>query len=43
MFGEGEAVFHAAVHVPMEWIGREERQGLPIDLDDFFRRLSDAT
>jgi hypothetical protein len=35
-----ETVFLAAAEIPMEWIGREERQGLPFDVGEFFRRLS---
>jgi hypothetical protein len=34
-----EAVFIAASQIPMEWIGREERVGLPFDLDELLRRL----
>jgi hypothetical protein len=34
-----EAVFRVAADIPMEWLGREERKGLPFDLDEFLRRV----
>jgi len=40
---EGEiddAVYRTIATIPMEWIGRGQRQGLPFDADEFFRRLN---
>ena len=37
-----EVVFRVAADIPMEWLGREERRGLPFDVDEFFRRVLDA-
>jgi hypothetical protein len=28
--------------IPMEWIGHTEREGLPFDVDEFFRRLRES-
>ena len=38
-----EPVFLTAAQIPMEWFGGEERQGLPLDVEEFFRRVRDAT
>lgn len=35
-----DAVFRTMATIPMEWIGHTEREGLPFDVDEFFRRLS---
>jgi len=40
---EGElddAVYRTIAKIPMEWIGNNEREGLPFDVEDFFRRLN---
>lgn len=37
-----DAVFRAMATIPMEWIGHEERQGLPFDIEEFFERLGEA-
>jgi hypothetical protein len=37
-----DAVLVTAAEVPMEWLGREERKGLPFDADDFIRRVRAA-
>ena len=34
-----DAVFRTMATIPMEWIGRAEREGLPFDVEEFFRRL----
>lgn len=34
-----EAVFRVVADIPMEWLGKEIRQGLPVDVDEFFRRV----
>jgi hypothetical protein len=34
-----DAVFQTMATIPMEWIGHAEREGLPFDLEEFFRRL----
>ena len=42
---EGEpadTVFQTIATIPMEWIGHTEREGLPFDVDKFFRRLEDG-
>ena len=39
--GVSEAVFQTMATIPMEWIGRTEREGLPFDLEEFFRRLKE--
>ena len=36
-----DAVFQTMATMPMEWIGSTERQGLPFDVEEFFRRLSE--
>ena len=35
-----DAVFRTIAMIPMEWIGHTVREGLPFDVEDFFRRLS---
>lgn len=35
-----DAVFQTMATIPMEWIGHTEREGLPFDVEEFFRRLS---
>jgi hypothetical protein len=37
-----ETVFKAAAKIPMEWIGENLRHGLPFDVEDFMRRVSEA-
>ena len=38
-----DAVFRAIATVPMEWMGMGvPRQGLPFDVDDFWRRVHEA-
>ena len=34
-----EEVFRVAADIPMQWIGREERHGLPFDVEEFVRRV----
>ena len=34
-----DAVFQTMATIPMEWIGHAEREGLPFDVEEFFRRL----
>ena len=34
-------LFRAIAEIPMEWIGTEERKGLPFDKEDFTARLRD--
>lgn len=34
-----DAVFRTMATIPMEWIGHTEREGLPFDVEEFFRRL----
>lgn len=36
------AVFRTIATIPMEWIGHNEREGLPFDVEEFFRRLSEG-
>jgi hypothetical protein len=36
------AVFRTMAMIPMEWIGSTEREGLPFDVEEFFRRLSEG-
>lgn len=38
-----EAVFRTIATIPMEWIGHTPRQGLPFDVEEFFRRLEAGT
>lgn len=37
-----DVVFRTMATIPMEWIGHTEREGLPFDVDEFFRRLRDS-
>jgi hypothetical protein len=37
-----DAVFRTMATIPMEWIGHTEREGLPFDVEGFFRRLSEG-
>jgi hypothetical protein len=37
-----EAVFRTMATIPMEWIGHTEREGLPFDVEEFFRRLREG-
>lgn len=37
-----DAVFRTMATIPMEWIGPVEREGLPFDIEEFFRRLRKA-
>jgi hypothetical protein len=37
-----ETVFKSAAKIPMEWIGENLRHGLPFDVEDFMRRVSEA-
>lgn len=37
-----DAVFQTMATIPMEWIGRAEREGLPFDVEEFFRRLREG-
>lgn len=34
-----DAVFRTMATIPMEWIGHTDREGLPFDVEEFFRRL----
>ena len=34
-----DAVFRTMATIPMEWIGHTEREGLPYDVEESFRRL----
>ena len=34
-----DAVFRTMATIPMEWVGHTEREGLPFDVKEFFRRL----
>ena len=34
-----DAVFRTRATIPVEWIGPTEREGLPFDVEEFFRRL----
>ena len=38
-----DAVFRTMATIPMEWIGHTDREGLPFDLEEFFRRLGDSS
>jgi hypothetical protein len=38
-----DAVFRTMATIPMEWIGHAEREGLPFDVEEFFRRLRRAS
>ena len=37
-----DAVFRTMATIPMEWIGLTDREGLPFEVEDFFRRLSEG-
>ncbi len=37
-----DAVFQTMATIPMEWIGHAERNGLPFDVEEFFRRLKEG-
>jgi len=37
-----DAVFRTMATIPMEWIGHTEREGLPFDVEEFFRRLREG-
>jgi hypothetical protein len=34
-----DAVFRTMATIPMEWVGHTDREGLPFDVEEFFRRL----
>ena len=36
-----DAVFQTMATIPMEWVGHARREGLPFDVEDFFRRLTE--
>lgn len=38
-----DAVFRTMATIPMEWIGRTEREVLPFDVEGFFRRLGEVS
>lgn len=37
-----DAVFLTMATIPMEWVGHTEREGLPFDIEEFFRRLREG-
>jgi hypothetical protein len=37
-----DAVFRTMATISIEWIGSTEREGLPFDVEEFFRRLSEG-
>lgn len=37
-----DAVFRIMATIPMEWIGTTEREGLPFDVEEFFRQLRES-
>jgi len=37
-----DAVFRTIATIPMEWIGHTEREGLPFDVEEFFRQLREG-
>jgi hypothetical protein len=37
-----DAVFRTMATIPMEWIGHTDREGLPFDVEEFFRRLREG-
>ena len=37
-----DVVFRTMATIPMEWIGNTEREGLPFDVEEFFRRLREG-
>lgn len=38
-----EIIFRTIATIPMEWIGQSPRQGLPFDVEEFFRLLETGT
>lgn len=38
-----DVVFRIIANIPMEWIGHTPREGLPFDVEEFFRRLEAGT
>jgi hypothetical protein len=38
-----DAVFQAMATIPMEWVGHTELEGLPFDVEKFFRRLMEGS
>jgi hypothetical protein len=36
-----DAVFRVAANIPIDWIGTEQRKGLPFDVEELLRRLRD--
>jgi hypothetical protein len=34
-----DAVFRTMATIPMEWVGHTDRDGLPFDVEEFFRQL----
>ncbi len=34
-----DAVFRTMATIPMEWVGHTDQEGLPFDVEEFFRRL----
>lgn len=38
-----DAVFGTMATIPMEWIGHTDREGLPFDVEEFFRRLNEVS
>jgi hypothetical protein len=37
-----DSVFRAAALVPMEWLGKEEREGFPFDMEEFLRLCGES-
>jgi len=37
-----DPVFRTMATIPMEWVGFTEREGLPFDAEEFFRRLRES-
>jgi hypothetical protein len=38
-----DTVFRTMATIPMEWIGHTDREGLPFDVEEFFRRLREGS
>ena len=38
-----DVVLRTIATIPMEWIGHTEREGLPFDVEEFFRRLREGS
>jgi hypothetical protein len=38
-----DAVFEAMATIPMEWVGHTELEGLPCDVEKFFRRFREGS